>query len=531
MITTFLVRQKVETADQKRDKELLAEMLAMWDHAAKSRVLLAQKAARLQDRFCMKPLFDALVHWSHLTRRGSVVHRASLRSQRGRIAASIRDWKGNAKKQKDRLSRLANREAAQRRHLLARYLHHWGYQAVRMRLRLRNRKACERFRRRVRLSGILVQWSTHTARTVRAMLEQTQQMPQLHVHVCPPKRRILEHMLDLWTFAVTYQLRKADMNKKASRKQAVALVARVLRRWKRSMEEGTELSAVRKELEREQGEKTALEAKLAQMAAELARSQTEERLLRVANKASETAVQGEEMQPEPDLRPQKPKRKNSELDSPTTTSPRVIPPKVWRAQPEISTQNGDEVASASIVVPELNSPSDSEDDNDEERSCLGSKVSAIIAAHNLSSSEDEAPTPRGNRSWGEWSVNVTAFSANHPPRAKRGVSFSPDMRCATAGENGNASGSTQSPLDTHGQTSSPNPGFSRMGGLPGDLRSRPMPPTGSRRARSDSKARTNSNASPPLNKTAGRTTDRALATSHVLTPDLSTLKRRLRSYD
>jgi len=208
MITTFIVRQKVESADKKRETEILTDVFSNWNHAAKSKYLRYQKGIRVHDRFSTDTLCVAFVHWSHLTYWSASVRRAASARARRRIVACLQAWSGNARKQKGRFSKLAQRDALRRRCIRSKCLREWEYHTSKMRLRNKNRVAGERLHRRLRLSSIFEPWSTHTARNMRTMLENGQGKAQLLVHVCPPKRRILAHFLDLWTLGVTYQRKK-----------------------------------------------------------------------------------------------------------------------------------------------------------------------------------------------------------------------------------------------------------------------------------------------------------------------------------
>lgn len=232
MITTYVVRQKVQSADVKHETQLLKDIFAMWSHSANAKFLRECKGTRVHEKVWSRPMSLAFIHWHHLTYWGVSVHRTAARRAHRRAAACLQEWRCKVKKLKGRSSKLSLRELRRRRFVRAKYLHLWEYQTIRMRLRKRSRVACERLHRRTQLFGIFVQWTLHTSRSVRMMLEQNQQKPMLLVHVCPSKRSVLLHAIDRWIFGVTHHLQRAGKVSKASRKRIMMCQTRGFKVWK-----------------------------------------------------------------------------------------------------------------------------------------------------------------------------------------------------------------------------------------------------------------------------------------------------------
>ena len=351
------------------------------------------------------------------------------------------------------------------------------------------------------------------------------------------------------------------MKNKAARKKAHAHVAGALRRWKALMAEKTQLEAMQIELASAQAQvefardsRDDVEAVLTGLKAELAASQAEVRLLQAALKESEAAEktkkESEAAGKTPPLQLGPDQRRENGISEVTSSNGSAVcrhPDRDYlhtlQASPSasIALLGGEEgpsqplqvrIESSAQKVPQnVLASSDDDDDDCVERSCLEGKVSAIIASRDSSSSDDEgkntAPGDHHPRSWGKWQVSVSKMSANHPHREKMHVSFSPESLAPALAHRGSASPSTRaqsSPAEKQlsQECSSLKMGY-RMGGSSGDLRSRPMPPS---KSRSSSDA-----ATPPHTARAGGRGEKAGEHTGTLTPDLSTLKRRLRLYD
>ena len=232
MITTYVIRQKVESADQKRELLLTREVLAMWNHSSRSNMLRQHKSEMVATRVRMRSLSVMFAQWCHLAYWGASLHGAKATRARGQLAKCWHMWSRTVRKKKGKLAQLAHRDVARRRLVRAKYLHLWEYQAARIRRRNKCRLACETMHRQVQLSAVFEHWNIYTTRNMRIRLEEGQTKPKLLVHVCPPKRRILAHAIDIWTFGVTHRFRKACKTSKAERRFVALSKKRSFGGWK-----------------------------------------------------------------------------------------------------------------------------------------------------------------------------------------------------------------------------------------------------------------------------------------------------------
>jgi hypothetical protein len=214
MITTHVVREKVESADMKRDTEMLKSTLINWNFAAKCRFLRWQKESKVNERFWMRSLSVTFVHWSHLTYWGAYVHRKRTNRMHRRLGACLKAWVVKTKKQKGTLTKITQRRDMRRRLVRVRYFHLWEYQTRKMRLRKRSIFSCEWLRRRSLLLRIFEPWARNTAQATRMKLEKGQMKPNPIFHVHISKRQSLLHAMDLWKIAAVLQdtLAKPEAN-------------------------------------------------------------------------------------------------------------------------------------------------------------------------------------------------------------------------------------------------------------------------------------------------------------------------------
>ena len=220
MITTYVIRERVESADHKREIQLVREILAIWSHASRSSILRQHKGEIVSSRVCMRLLSVGFARWCHLAYWGASLHGAKAHRARGQLRRRLHEWSRIVRKKKGKLTQVAHRDVVRRHSVRAKYLYQWECQATRIRRRNRCRVACEKMHRLVQLSGVFENWNICTKWSVRTRLEEGQTKPKLLVHVCPPKRRILAHALDMWTFGVSHKFRKACKTSKAERKFA-----------------------------------------------------------------------------------------------------------------------------------------------------------------------------------------------------------------------------------------------------------------------------------------------------------------------
>ena len=123
MITTFIVRQKVESLDKKHDKEVVSQAFAEWIHISKSKSLRQYKTARLKEKFWSRSLSAVFVLWSHFTYRRVTVQRVETSLSRRLVGICWHVWSSRSRKFRGGMLRFGRRNAIRRRLMRAKYLH------------------------------------------------------------------------------------------------------------------------------------------------------------------------------------------------------------------------------------------------------------------------------------------------------------------------------------------------------------------------------------------------------------------------
>jgi len=572
MITTFLVRQKVESADRKRDAEILTDVFASWGYSAKSNFLRHQKGSRVNERVLAKSLLVSFVHWSHLSYLSISVSRTTISRAKRRLSVCLQEWRRKAKKQRGRFSKLAQRDGIRRRFIRSKYLHVWECHCATMRLRNKNRSTCERLHRRMRLSSIFQPWAIHTVRSTRAVLKNGQGKIQLLVHVCPPKRRILAHFLDLWTFGVTHRRKKANTASKASRKHAVVQKKQFLALWKMLML--MQRSALSKMTQARS--QHVLQATFEQfidhgLRAQMLQTQLKnqqnwtiasalDRWLLVTGKSDilteDSALLSDVQNPAKNAEQhfgvakqvKNPSYDESDVGEALhgTLAADAKHDKVSRSTVAAKLATLRKYSSPSPVL--STSPSSSKiDGGDSNTSFFESKVDSIIASResvSSSSDDDDAPLPQEEqlvRSWGKkWQVNglnnMHASKLNDMPASD---TTSPSLARMSFSPRSNSSTPHSSMANTRARTSPKNrspsvkdasfesPRIRAVASSPADLRSRPMPTP---RSRFQETHLHSDDCNPPQHKKS-LGDDMTSPKGAAKTPDLKELKMKLRLYD
>ena len=149
MITTYVIRERVESADHKREIQLVREILAIWSHASRSNILRQHKSEMVSSRVCMRLLSVGFARWWHVVYWGASLQGTKASRARGQLRRCLHEWSRIVRKKKGKLAQVAHRDVVRRHSVRAKYLHQWECQATRMRRRNRCRVACEKMHRLV----------------------------------------------------------------------------------------------------------------------------------------------------------------------------------------------------------------------------------------------------------------------------------------------------------------------------------------------------------------------------------------------
>jgi hypothetical protein len=591
MITTYVIREKVESADHKREIQLLRKILAMWSHASRSNILRKHKSEMVISRVCMRLLSVGFARWCHVAYWGASLQGTKASRARGQLRRCLQEWSRIVRKKKGKLAQVAHRDVVRRHSVCAKYLHQWKCQATRMRRRNRCRVACEKMHRLVQLSGVFKNWNICTKWSVRTRLEEGQTKPKLVVHVCPPKRRILAHALDMWIFGVSHKFRKVCKTSKAERRFAAVSKKTSFGGWKCVF---IKLRHARLEAitMMECSRVCILEATFERFVVNRIRSQIFQRRLDTHETFTLSAALDrwlpavhhalhEHDEALSDLQnPEQVEVTKTQVTNPASDYSEIRDGVIGHAFTNVSATHHRDVltpvtAAACPVVaamPSLAGPDQerekilkperlrrsldrslSSDDQayeqDEDHTFLEGKASEMFSrteSTDSSHDDDAAPAPQ-TRSWGKsWKIkslnDACASSATPAPR----VSVSPETRLRSVSPKKSRATSTitretQSPVSP--QTSSPASSvLGEIGEIATELRLRPIPVVRSRTkfdsmsAESPGHQLDSNNASgqdrnPPRH---GRAEDRASANGtpeSFLSPNLKELRRTLRSYD
>ena len=234
MISTVFVRDKIYCADQKHAMELRLQIMTVWAHTCKANSLCKLKASRIRARCCNQQIFTAFLRWWHLLYWDATARRLSTRFSKLRAVSCLQQWSARAKHHRERFMKVIRHKQRRRHQFQAESWQTWACLSSSQRLRDRSHMFCGRLQRRRRLSAVFARWMRFTAGRVRQILEQgweESNRKPFHVVVCPPKRCILNHYVDLWTAGVSYRLKKQNKVKKACRCFRLCTSAQTLSRW------------------------------------------------------------------------------------------------------------------------------------------------------------------------------------------------------------------------------------------------------------------------------------------------------------